>query len=492
MNSWKKILLIVVPLMVVVAAPLVLRDSGTEGSDQAVLRLDVITPHTETLRREFGEAFADYWQKKTGESVYVNFLVPGGTSECVRVIGNGFEAARERGVSGCNIDVFFGGGAYDFAIQAKLGRFEKLRIFDTHPQLFGKNGIPATLSGETFYDPDHAWIGSVLSSFGIAYNTDLLAERGLSPPVSWDDLGDPGYVRGIALADTTKSSSVTKSFEMLVQQKIQNELALSDPAEEHADVVARGWDASMHLIQRIGANARYFTDSSAKIPRDVAQGNAVAGMCIDFYGRTTSETLKKEDGSSRLQYIMPSGGSSISVDPVAVLKGAPHPELAQAFVEFVLSREGQMLWAAAPGSLPGPRYRALRRLPIRPDLYEGETLAAMIDGEALPFEQARKFSYDRKLTGHLFSPLRTIIRVMCIDPHDEMKAAWDALIEAGFPPQATARFHDVSAVAYDRAGGPIKSTLKKSKVEAVKLMNELGSFFRENYREARRLAEEGK
>ena len=129
-------------------------------------------------------------------------------------------------------------------------------------------------------------------------------------------------MRGIALADTTKSSSVTKSFEMLVQQKIQEELALTASGEERDLVVARGWDASMHLIQRIGANARYFTDSSAKIPRDVAQGNAVAGMCIDFYGRTTSETLKKGDGSSRLQYVMPSGGSSISVDPVAVMRGA--------------------------------------------------------------------------------------------------------------------------------------------------------------------------
>ena len=77
MNSWKKILLIVAPLTVVVAAPLVLRDSGAEDSDRADLRLDVITPHTETLRREFGEAFAAYWEKKTGESVYVNFLVPG-------------------------------------------------------------------------------------------------------------------------------------------------------------------------------------------------------------------------------------------------------------------------------------------------------------------------------------------------------------------------------------------------------------------------------
>lgn len=492
MNSWKKILLIVAPLTVVVAAPLVLRDSGAEDFDRADLRLDVITPHTETLRREFGEAFAAYWEKKTGESVYVNFLVPGGTSECVRVIGNGFDAARERGETGCGIDVFFGGGAYDFAIQAKLDRFEKLRIFQTHPELFGENGIPATLSGETFYDPDHAWIGSVLSSFGICYNTDLLVERGLAAPVSWDDLGDPGYVRGIALADTTKSSSVTKSFEMLVQQKIQEELALADSGEERALVVARGWDASMHLIQRIGANARYFTDSSAKIPRDVAQGNAVAGMCIDFYGRTTSETLKKGDGSSRLQYVMPSGGSSISVDPVAVMRGAPHPELAQSFVEFVLSREGQMLWAAAPGNIPGPTYRALRRLPIRPDLYEGETLAAMIDGAAMPFEEARKFTYDRKLTGHLFSPLRVIIKVMCIDPHDEMKEAWGALIEAGFPPQATARFHDVSAVSYGLAGGSIKASLKKGKVESVKLMNELGGFFRENYREALRLAEEGR
>ncbi len=43
-----------------------------------------------------------------------------------------------------------------------------------------------------------------------------------------------------------------------------------------------------------------------------------------------------------------------------------------------------------------------------------------------------------------------------------------------------------------RPGSLIKSTLKKSKVDAVRLMNELGSVFRANYREAQRLAEEGK
>jgi hypothetical protein len=49
----------------------------------------------------------------------------------------------------------------------------------------------------------------------------------------------------------------------------------------------------------------------------------------------------------------------------------------------------------------------------------------------------------------------------------------------------------VSAVAYEVAGGSIKTSLKTSKIEAVRLMNQLGGFFRENYKEARRLAEEG-
>jgi hypothetical protein len=181
------------------------------------------------------------------------------------------------------------------------------------------------------------------------------------------------------------------------------------------------------------------------------------------------------------------------VDPVAVLKGAPHPDLAQGFVEYLLTTEGQMLWNARLGSSMGPRFRALRRLPIRPDLYRGETLAMMTDAEAEPYRAAEAFTYDGSLTGHLFNPLRAIVRVMCIDSGEELKDAWHALIEAGFPPEATARFSDVSAVSYEQAGGAIRAALKSNdKVEAARLMNRLGSEFRSNYREAARLAREGK
>lgn len=491
MKTPAKCLAIFLPLAAVVAAPLLLRETGAEEAQAAEVRLTVITPHNESIRREFGEAFAEYWKEQTGQTVHVNWRVPGGTSEIARVLGSAYEAAAELGKEGVGIDVFFGGGAYDFKIQAKAGRFEKLRIFETQPELFGEGGIPATMSGETYYDPDRLWIGAALSSFGICFNEDLIKLRGLDTPTSWRDLGDPAYFQGIALADTTKSASVTKSIEMLIQQIMQEELQAS-PDDAREEVLARGWAKSLNLIQRISANARYFTDSSAKIPRDVADGNAVAGMCIGFYGRATSEGVKKADGSSRLKYLTPVGGSSISVDPIGVLKGAAQPKLAQAFVEFVLSREGQMLWAAAPGADPGPKRKALRRLPIRRDLYEGATLEAMVDREALPYEKAQRFTFDPDLTGRLFTPIRNIVRVMCIDTHPEMKEAWKALIEADFPPEATARFFDVSVVGYERAGGEIKSRLKVSKVEAVKLLGELAREFRTNYLEAKRLAELGR
>ncbi|MDA8975181.1 extracellular solute-binding protein [Akkermansiaceae bacterium] len=489
-SNWKKYLGVFVPLGIVVAAPLLLRDTDSQISSKSELRLEVITPHNEMIRREFGEAFTRWYQKEKGKDVYVNWRTPGGTSEIKRVLDGAFEAAEERGSEGIGIDLFFGGGEYDFSSQARQKRFQKLTIFETHPEYFGEDQIPQTLGGEKYYDPDLTWVGTCLSSYGICYNTDSLARRGLEPPTKWEDLGDPSYEKGIALADPTKSGSVAKAFEMLIQQQIHQELEKGTAREEAASI---GWTKGINLIQRITANAKYFTDSSAKPPRDVAQGNAAAaGMVIDFYGRSFNESLAKEDGSSRLQFTNPEGGSSISVDPVAILKGAPNLELAQDFVRFVLSTEGQMIWNGRPGAGElGPRYRGLRRLPIRRDLYKEPYLGMMTDPDVRPYEMANRFYYDSSLTGHLFTPLRNIIRVMCIDTHEEMKSAWAALIEADFPKEATAAFFDVTPVSYEASATEIRPILKfKDKVKAVQLANRLGKYFRTNYAKAERLAKD--
>jgi len=77
---------------------------------------------------------------------------------------------------------------------------------------------------------------------------------------------------------------------------------------------------------------------------------------VDYYGRTYNEKLTKEDGTSRLIWIAPEGGTSIGVDPAAVFKGANEPELAQAFVDFLLTEQGQVLWNKKPGTTNGPKY----------------------------------------------------------------------------------------------------------------------------------------
>jgi iron(III) transport system substrate-binding protein len=484
-GSLKKYLGVFIPLAIVVAAPLIMRDTVSESAANSELRLEIITPHNEAIRREFGDAFSEWYEKEKGKSVYVNWRTPGGTSEIKRVLDGAFQAAEERGSEGVGIDLFFGGGEYDFSGQAKKGRFVELAIFKNQAKLFEDDIIPPTVSGETYYDPNKTWIGCCLSSFGICYNTDSLKRRGLNPPKSWMDLGDPAYMKGVALADPTKSGSVAKAFEMLIQQQIHEEIAKGGDRDE---AVSRGWTRGLNLIQRVTANAKYFTDSSSKPPRDVGQGNAVAGMSIDFYGRTYNEILKKDDGTSRVHFVAPKGGTSVSVDPVAVLKGAPNMELAQEFVRFLLSKEGQMIWNARPGEEMGPRFRALRRLPIRRDLYQEPYLSMMTDPDAMPYEVADRFFYDSKLTGHLFTPLRNIIRVMSIDSHEEMKSAWKALEKKGFPEEASRIFFDVSPVSYEITGTEIRSTFKSSdKVEAVRMTNRLGKHFRENYEKVERM-----
>jgi hypothetical protein len=78
---------------------------------------------------------------------------------------------------------------------------------------------------------------------------------------------------------------------------------------------------------------------------------------------------------------------------------------------------------------------------------------------------------------------------MCIDSHEEMKAAWEAIIAAGMPEDALVVFQDVSKVTYAIAGqGDAGLDSKDTMVQAAR-MKELGEWFRANYREARRIAE---
>ena len=475
-------------LALIVALPMALRrQSATTGSRSADDRLVILSPHNESIRQEFGEAFGAYWKKTTGRSIHVDWRTPGGTSEIRMVLDAGFKAAEDTGRPGMGVDLFFGGGEPDFAGQAKKGRLMPLKVFEKQPQLFAADGpIPETFTGERYYPKDHVWVSTCMSQFGICYNPDTLKRLKIPPPTAWKDLGDPRYAGTVALADPTKSGSVARTFELLVQGEMLR--AIAQPGADRTAAIDAGWTEGLQLIQRMSANARYFTDSASKVPQDVGQGNAAAGMCIDFYGRSFAAELTSKSGDPRVVWIAPIGGTTLSGDPIAVLKGAEHPEVAQKFVEFCLSLEAQTLWFGKPGTPSGPRDRALHRTPVRRDAYTPENLARSTMPNAMPYGDPGNFTYQKELTGAGFNTLRQLVKIMCIDSHEEMKSAWLALRDAGMPADALAVFSDVSLMNYSKAGKGDPILDGPDALKAADRAAEIGGWFRANYRKAEAMA----
>jgi iron(III) transport system substrate-binding protein len=532
-NGWLAVLLVAI-----VFAPLLLQPRDLASRAGAERTLVIITPHNEAIRYEFGRGFAEWHHARTGERVRVDWRSPGGTSEIARYLAGEYfasfqnhwtrklnrpwsgeveraytnhkivpgppgeetieqQARRAFLESDCSskIDLFFGGGTFDYQLQADAGRLVDSGVVQANPDLFGPNGIPPSLGGEAFWDPEGRWIGTCLGAFGICSNADSLKRLGIpKPPARWIDLADQRYFREVALANPTQSSSVNKAFEMLIQQHMLATMKRAgavpgSPGEREA--LAQGWSEAMKLIRKIGANARYFTDSSTKIALDVGAGEAAAGMTIDFYGRFQSEALRSAGGVSRLYYADAIGGTSAGADPIGLLRGAPNRDIAVRFIEYSMSREGQKLWNWKVGAPGGPHRYALRRLPIHPALYTADLKQHRSDADVNPYELAQTFTYHGAWTGPLFRQIAFVVRVMCIDPHQELASAWQALARAGFPPEATRTFENTDLVAYARVTTRFKEALG-SKITEVQLAKELADAFRSQYLEARKLAESGR
>jgi len=535
--------LIILALVAIVGLPFLLRPKKQATGGTADETLVIITSHNEALRYEYGRGFRDWYRAKTGRTIAIDWRVIGGTSEITRFIESAYvsafqhywtkqlggnwsmevQAAFQNGglipddtpaddtvelaarraflasnIS-CGIDVFFGGGSYDYIRQAAAGRIVDSGILQLHPEWFGDQVIPQSFTGEPYWDPSGRWVGDVLSSYGIIYNRDSLQRLGVvREPRDWDDLQDPRLQGEIALCDPTKSSSVAKAFENVIQQQMHRrwaQLARETGREKPAvepQAVAEGWVNGLRLLQRIGANARYFTDTSQKPSIDVVQGDAAAGLCIDFYGRGGfQQAARRSDGTAgRVGYYSPPDGTVLSPDPLAVMRGAPNAAAARAFIEYSLSMEGQMLWNFRPGTPGGTARYELHRLPIRRDFYTTKEFTPYrSDPEVNPYEAANPMVYHSAWTNGLVREMAFVVRVMCQDTHAELVAAWKEIILAGLPPAALAVMSDMSAVSYAEMNGRIKQALNsKDKVDEVRLASELATVFRRQYAKAADLA----
>ena len=525
----RKILTAALPLLVLLAIPFFLRpkQEADGKSSGPADKLVIISAHNESIRHEYEQAFRKFYREKTGREIELDFRSPGGSSDIVKYIADRFEAEFRRefesdpangewtdeiarryaepGVEndpdapeevkkarrlfldsnvGIGIDLMAGGGTFDMQRHAKRGFAVDGGAQKRHPEYFKPEIIPQSFGGDELYDKEGRYYGVVLSTFGICYNKDRVAElEDPTPPKRWADLGEPRFFNTISLADPSKSGSANKCFEVLIQQ------CMADSGSPE-----KGWEEGLNTIKRIFGNARNLTDSAGKIPRDVAAGNAAAGMAIDTYGFTEKEWNELQfDGKPHFFYVAPEGGTAVSADPVQMLRGAPHREAAELFIDFLLSPEGQKLHAFKVGTPGGPEKHALRRPPIRRDLYNPEFREFRSDPDYNPYESGASFVYRPELTGPYYSLLRILIRCIALDPQPELQRAWKAIIDAGGPekvPQAMAAFNRLpfpyTKIAEENA------KLREGAVEVAALCRKWSDSARENYLEAERLAKEGK
>jgi iron(III) transport system substrate-binding protein len=467
---------VVAAFLLVVSLPFLVRPlasggpaSQSQGRAASDHTLVIVTPHVEQIRNEFAEGFAR-WHARVfpGDGpVAIDWRIPGGTSDIIKQLTAEYEAAVKSAARAGDLatvagatdkspaevsppattmgtDAMLGGGSYEHG-QLKRGivvhvadgtgtrdvlvrlsepaGFPKERLQGGPEQWFTGN----TIGNQNLYDPDQHWIGTALSGFGIVYNRFVLADLGLPEPQSFSDLTDPRYRGLLALSDPRQSGSVTTTYESILNKE--------------------GWIEGWRILRDMAANSRYFATSATRPPVDVAQGEAAAGLAIDFYGRSEGQALKAGFSASpgttdalldRVGYIDPRGAVYIDADPVSILRACPHPALARQFVEFCLSEEGQSLWQMHATSTPagkdnplgsdgrplGPRINVLRRMPVRQAMYDPKYLDHYVD-RVNPFQIAAKLP-----NRGWRSSISLMFGCFAADLPDELRAAWDALTRA--------------------------------------------------------------
>jgi iron(III) transport system substrate-binding protein len=167
-------------------------------------------------------------------------------------------------------------------------------------------------------DPDRTYFGSKLITTGIAVNTAAKTR-----PTSWADLAKPEYKGQIAMPSPLYSGAAAIMLGTMT---------------ERPDL---GWN----YFEKLKASDAVAVRGNGAVVTAVANGEKSYGVLVDFMA------FNAKAKGSPIDFIFPAEGNPAVTEPVAMLKTAQNPAAARAFVDFILSDEGQKL-AVAMGYIP--------------------------------------------------------------------------------------------------------------------------------------------
>lgn len=408
--------------------------------------LVVISPHSPEIRSEFSLGFAQWWEARTGRTAAVRWLDVGGTGESIEYIRSRNAEKRQGG----GVDVFFGGGNFPFVL------LRKQDLLATHavPDSILAN-IPRSLHGVDVYQDDSMWYGAALSGFGILCNREVARRNNLAIPATWTDLAARECLGWVSSGDPRYSGSIHAMYEILLQ--------------------AYGWEHGWEIVARLGGNIQTFTKGASTAAKEVSTGQAAFGLAIDFYAFIEIQRY----GADRLAFVLPEGESVINADGIAVLRNAPSPDLAGAFVNYVLSA-GQALWILRPGLPGGPDHYPLCRFPVDSTLYTrpAEDLTVTTN----PYATAPSLDYNAGLAGKRWSILGDLIAAFVITPHQDLKRCWAEVRRRGLTPQQYRRYFAIELDEQEVLALASDWNSREFAARRIKLMNTWTAWAQKRYR----------
>ena len=202
-------------------------------------------------------------------------------------------------------DVWFGGTNNPYDDAAAKG-------------LLDNSYVPANaahLSKDIYKDPNGYWYGIYTGILGFMANKDELQRLGLAAPETWDDLLKPEYKGLIWLSNYNTAGTAKLVVNTLLQMK--------------------GHDAGIQYLVDLDKNIQVYTKSGSGPSKNVGTGECTIG--IGFLHDGITQIV--DNGYENIQLIIPKDGTSCEIGPVAIFKGAKHPEAAKLFIEYALSPE---------------------------------------------------------------------------------------------------------------------------------------------------------
>lgn len=221
-------------------------------------------------------------------------------------------------------DVLFGGPADAYVLGAEEGFFEKY----ISPE---RSNIP---SG--YVDEGGAWSGVYLGSIGFAVNKKRLKDLGVATPTSWHDLVSSRLRGEISMANPVSSGTGYTVLATIAQ--------------------LMGEDRGFEYLEALDANVGAYTSSGAMPGKLVGLGQVAVGLLFSH------DILTFRQQGYDVDLVFPKEGTGYEIGGIAIVKGARHPAEARKFVDFMLSVDGQNLYAAmGEFRLPTNRLAAIPR-----------------------------------------------------------------------------------------------------------------------------------